>query len=99
MMPGLLAIYSHAGLMVLVWGVVFLAIGFIIQVIALLTTRTFPRWQAIVLLVGVLTMGGPDGFEIVGLVATILIAVALVPYGIQAIAKKDTYEMQAEQAI
>jgi hypothetical protein len=99
MMPGLLAIYSHAGLMVLVWGVVLLAIGFAIQAIALLTTRAFPRWQAIVFLVGVLTMGGPDGFEIVGLVATILIAVALVPYGIQAITKKDTYEVQAEQAI
>jgi hypothetical protein len=93
MMPGLLAIYSHAGLMVLVWGVVFIAIGFVIQAIALLTTRAFTRWQAIVFLVGVLTMGGPDGFEIIGLVATILIAVALVPYGIQAIAKKDTYEM------
>jgi hypothetical protein len=94
MMPGLLAIYSHASLMVLVWGVVFIAIGFVIQAIALLTTRTFPRWQAIVFLVGVLTMGGPDGFEIVGLVATVLITVALVPYGIQVIVKKDSYETQ-----
>jgi hypothetical protein len=80
--------------MVLVWGVVFLAIGFVIQAIALLTTRAFPRWQAIVFLVGVLTMGGPDGFEIVGLIASILIAVALVPYGIQSIIKKDIYETQ-----
>jgi hypothetical protein len=97
MMPGLLVIYSHAGLMVLVWGVVFIAIGFVIQAIALLMTKAFPRWQGIVFLLGVLTMGGPDGFEIVGLVATILIAVVLVPYGIQAIAKKDDYEMETGQ--
>jgi hypothetical protein len=91
--PGLMAIFSHAGLMVLVWGVVLLAIGFVIQAIALLRTRAFPRWQGVVLLIGVFTMGGPEGYEIIALLGTILIAVALVPYGIKAIAKKDAYEM------
>jgi hypothetical protein len=94
MTPGLLAIYSHAGLMVLVWGVVFLAIGFMIQAIALLATGAFPRWQAIVFLVSAFAMGGPEGLEIIGLVASVLIAVALVPYGIQTIAREEGHEAQ-----
>lgn len=92
LVPGLMPIFSHQGWMVLVWGVVLLAPGFAIQAIALLATNAIPRWQSALLLIGICLLGGPDGFEIVNLGAAILLAVALVPYGIQTIRKKDTSE-------
>jgi hypothetical protein len=38
-------------------------------------------------LIGVLLVGVPDGLENINLSASILMAIALVPYGIQIIAK------------
>jgi hypothetical protein len=92
-MPGLVAIFSKQGWMILAWGVVLIALGFAIQAIALLKTNLIPRWQSILLLVGICLLGGPDGFEIVNLGASILLGAALVPYGIYSIMKKDTHEM------
>jgi hypothetical protein len=87
-MPGLLAMFGKAGWLVLLWGLLFLPIGFAIQAIALLKTNVFPRWQSSLFLIGDLLVGTPDGLEIVNLSASILMAVALVPYGIQIIANK-----------
>ena len=42
-----------------------------------------PRWQSACFLAGVLFVGFPDGAEIVNLTASILMAVALVPYGMR----------------
>ena len=86
-MPGVLAMFTKQGWLVLLWGMVFLPIGFAIQAIALLKTHTFPRWQSILFLIGVLLVGTPDGLEIINLSASILMAIAFVPYGIQIIAK------------
>ncbi|MEZ4457180.1 MAG: hypothetical protein R2882_11620 [Gemmatimonadales bacterium] len=81
MMPGLLAMFSLKGWMVLLWGIVLLPVGFGIQAVALLTTKALPRWQALLFLVGVLFIGVPDGIEVVNLTASILLSIALVPYG------------------
>jgi hypothetical protein len=89
MMPGLLAMFSRKGWMVLLWGIAFLPIGFAIQVIPLVKTSVIPRWQGILFLIGMFLLATPDGVEIVSLTASILMAVALVPYGIQTIIKKD----------
>jgi len=86
-MPGVMAMFTKQGWMVLLWGIVFLPIGFAIQAIALLKTNTIPRWESILFLIGVLLVGTPDGLEIINLSASILMAIALVPYGIQIIAK------------
>lgn len=86
-MPGILAMFTKQGWLVLLWGIVFLPIGFAIQAIALLKTNTFPRWQSILFLIGVLLVGTPDGLEIINLSASILMAIALIPYGIQIIKK------------
>ena len=83
MMPGLLAMFSKAGWMALLWGILFLPAGFAIQAIALIRTRAIPRWQSILFLIGVLLVGTPDGLEIVNLTASIVMAVACVPYGIR----------------
>jgi hypothetical protein len=87
-MPGLLAMFSKAGWLVLLWGLLLLPLGFAIQAIALLKTNALPRWQGSLFLIGVLLVGTPDGLEIVNLSASILMAVALVPYGIKIITNK-----------
>jgi hypothetical protein len=84
-MPGLLAMFSKSGWLVLLWGLLFLPIGFAIQAVALIKSNALPRWQGILFLIGVLFVGTPDGVEIINLSASILMAVALVPYGIQII--------------
>ena len=86
-MPGVMAMFTKQGWLVLLWGILFLPIGFATQAIALLKTNTLPLWQSILFLIGVLLVGTPDGLEIINLSASILMAIALVPYGIQIIAK------------
>ena len=88
MMPGLLAMFSFKGWMVLVWGFLFLPIGFAIQTMALLKTKALPRWQGALFLIGMLFVGFPDGAEIINLTASILMAVALVPYGMRMVADR-----------
>jgi hypothetical protein len=85
MLPGLLAMFSKQGWLVLLWGMLCLPAGFALQAIALFKTRALPRWQALLFLIGVLLVGTPDGVEIVNLTAAILMAVACVPYGLQLI--------------
>jgi len=86
-MPGVLAMFTKQGWLVLLWGLLFLPIGFAIQTIALLKTNIIPSWQSLLFLIGVLLVGTPDGLEIINLSASILMAIAFVPYGIQLIAK------------
>lgn len=86
MMPGLLAMFSLKGYMLMLWGIVLLPIGFAIQAIALLKTGVFPHWPSVLFLISVLFVGFPDGAEIINVTASVLMAVALVPYGVRMIA-------------
>ena len=86
MMPGLLAMFSLKGWMVLLWGILLLPLGFALLAVALLKTKTLPRWQGALFLIGVLFVGFPDGAEIINLTASLLMAVALVPYGMRMLA-------------
>ncbi|HXZ03965.1 MAG TPA: hypothetical protein VEH81_03980 [Ktedonobacteraceae bacterium] len=89
MMPGLVAIFSHQGAMVVVSGVYLIAIGLSIQAIALFASNVIPRWQSVFLLISFWLMGwGDGGEEIISLCGAILLAAALVPYGIQLIRNK-----------
>jgi len=81
MMPGLLAMFSKEGWLVLLWGIVLLPVGFGIQAVALLRAGALPRWQGLLFLVGVLLIGTPDGVEVVNLTAAVLLTIAFVPYG------------------
>ena len=85
MMPGLLAMFSKKGWMILLWGILLLPAGFALQAIGLLQVSALPRWQSTLFLIGVLLVGTPDGLEVVNLSASVLMAVALVPYGLQLI--------------
>lgn len=82
MMPGLVAIFSLKGWMGLVWGLLLMPLGVIIQTVGMLRARVLPRWQAGLLLISVALVGFPDGAEIVNLVAAVGMAGAMVPYGV-----------------
>ena len=86
MMPGLLAMFSKKNWMILLWGILFLPVGFAIQSVGLLQVSALPPWQSALFLIGVLLVGTPDGLEIINLSASVLMATALIPYGIQLIA-------------
>lgn len=89
MMPGLLVMFAKEGWLVLLWGIMLLPIGFAIQAVGLLRSKVIPRWQSALLLIGVLFVATPDGVEIINLSASILLAVAFVPYGIRIIINRS----------
>ncbi|MFC2067353.1 hypothetical protein ACFLUO_09985 [Chloroflexota bacterium] len=89
MMPGLLAMFGKEGWMVLIWGLLLIPIGFIIQTIGLLKSKSLATWQCLLFLIGVLFIGTPDGVEIINLTASVLVAIALIPYGLKVIANKN----------
>ena len=89
MMPGLLVMFAKDGWLVLLWGIMLLPIGFAIQAVGLFRSRVIPRWQSALLLIGVLFVATPDGVEIVNLTASLLLAVAFIPYGIRIITNRS----------
>ena len=84
-MPGVMAMFNKQGWLVLLWGILLLPIGFAVQAIALFKADIFPVWQFALFLVSVLLIGVPDGIEVVNLTASVLMAIAFVPYGMQMI--------------
>jgi hypothetical protein len=88
-MPGLLAMFSKSGWLVLLWGFAALPLGFAIQTVALIKTRAVPLRMSIPFLLGVLLICVPDGMEAINLTASILMGIALVPYGIRLIANQS----------
>ncbi len=86
MTPGLRAMFSKKGWMWLLWGIILLPAGFAIQAVGLLQAQALPSWESILFLIGVLFVATPDGLEIVNLGASVLMAIAMVPYGIRLIA-------------
>jgi len=74
--------------LILIWGLLFLPIGFTIQAIALLKSKVIPRWQGVLFLIGILFIGTPDGVEFINLTAAIIMSIAFVTYGFQIIKNK-----------
>lgn len=88
MMPGLLAMFSKGGWLVLIWGILLLPVGFGLQAVALLRSGVLPRWQSLLFLIGVLLIAMPDGIEIINLTASVLMAIACVPYGLRLVRRR-----------
>lgn len=80
--PALSAIFSKKGWLWLLWGIVLIPIGFAVLAIAALASGATSPWVAVLLLVGVLLIGFPDGAEIVNLAAAVTMAAGLVPFGL-----------------
>lgn len=93
MMPGLIAMFSFEGWMIIVWGLLLMPIGVAVQIIAMMRTHVMPRWSLWLFLAGVLLVGFPDGSEIINLTAAILMAIALVPYGVRLISSTPNQEL------
>jgi hypothetical protein len=89
MIPGLLAMFGKEGWLALIWGLVLLPVGFVIQAVGLLKSRSLATWQSLCFLIGVLFIGTPDGVEIINLTAAILIAIALIPYGLKLLQRQS----------
>ncbi|MFC1966811.1 hypothetical protein ACFLWI_07745 [Chloroflexota bacterium] len=89
MMPGLLAMFGKEGWLVLIWGLLLLPIGFVIQAIGLLKSKSLATWQCLLFLIGVLFIGFPDGIEIINVIASVLVAIALIPYGLKLVLNKN----------
>ena len=49
-----MAMFAKEGWLALIWGILLLPVGFVIQAIALLKSHALPRWQSILFLIGVL---------------------------------------------
>ena len=79
-----MAMFNKEGWLVLLWGILLLPIGFTVQAIALFKADILPVWQSTSFLIGVLRVGVPDGIES-NLTASVLMAIAFVPYGVQMI--------------
>lgn len=88
-MPGLLSMFGKEGWLVLIQGLPLLPIGFIIQAVGLLKSKSIQAWQGILFLIGVLFIGTPDGVEIINLTASILMTIAFIPYGMKIINSKN----------
>lgn len=80
--PALSAIFAKKGWLWLLWGIVLIPIGFAVLAVAALVTGATATSVALLLLVGVLFIGVPDGVEIVNLSAALVMSAGLVPYGL-----------------
>lgn len=98
MLPGLLATFSRKGWLVLLWGVMLLPIGFGLQAFGQLISAALPRWQSLRFLIGVMFDATPEGAEIVDLAAAVLMAIALVPYGLRRVRTRPPFGSNAAVA-
>ena len=80
--PAIEVMKGMQGWLWLVYGLALLPIGFVVLGIGLYRTRTLPRWQAGLLIAGAAFLLNPD-IEIISLVASVLLAGALIPLGIE----------------
>ena len=84
--PGLKAMQSQAGWLALLRGLALLPLGFVFLFIAMFSAGTLPVWQAITLLIGTILLIAPDGFEIISLFGSVLLAIGLMPFAFQLLA-------------
>jgi hypothetical protein len=82
LLPGLGAKMAKKGWLILMWGILLLPLGFTIQAAALLKRRVLPLRQSLPILMGAVLTAVPDGFEIIAVAASILLATGLVPIGL-----------------
>lgn len=82
LMPGLIAMFSLRGLLALVWGMVLMPVGVIVQCVGLWRANVFTARQLTMLVISLLFIAFPDGAEIVNLVAALVMSAVLIPYGL-----------------
>jgi hypothetical protein len=84
LLPGLEAMFSFKGWLVLLWLLFLLPIGIAVQGVGLLVSRAISRWQSIPIIIGALLIINPD-IDLIGLIGSITFATGFIPLGIQII--------------
>ena len=87
MLPGLEAMFHFKGWLALLYLLPLLPLGFMLQGIGLYLSRAIPRWQSVSLIVAMVLLGVSAAVDIdlFGLIASAILAIALVPFGVQLI--------------
>ncbi len=89
LVPGIEAMFHYKGWLWLLYFLPLLPIGFVIQSIGLVRSKIISRRLSIPTLIGSLLMINPD-IDIIGLVATIFLAIGFLPYAAQLIHETKT---------
>ena len=84
--PYLEPIVSKKGLLVIVWLLFLLVIGGIIQTLGLLKEKVIKKWQAVLIIIGLLLLVNPD-IELISSVGAALMVIAYFPWGIKELKK------------
>lgn len=85
--PAIEAMFSYKGYLAFLWLLALLPIGFAIQSLGLVLSGIIPRRQSVPMLAGSILLANPD-IDIIGLTATIFLAIGFFPYGLQLIMAK-----------
>ena len=84
LVPGIEALFAYKGYLFIIWLLPLLPLGFVVQGIGLYVSRLIPRWQSIIIIIGALLLANPD-IDLISLVGSIIVAIGLIPLGIQII--------------
>ena len=89
LLPGIEALFAFKGYLAILHLLPLLAVGFLMQGIAVFRARAVPRWQSGALILSMLGMGvaAAVDIDIFGLVATGILAIGFLPLGVQIIRK------------
>ena len=87
MLPGIEALFNFKGYLAILYLLPLLPIGFLILGIGLYLARAIPRWQSAAIIVAMLGLGVSAAVDIdlFGLIATVILAISVIPAGIQII--------------
>jgi hypothetical protein len=91
MIPGLEALFAFKGWLAILWLLPLLAVGFLILGIGLYVAKAIPRWQSMALIVSMLVTAVSSALDIdiVGIAATVILAIAFAPLGLSIIKGSD----------
>jgi hypothetical protein len=84
LIPGIEAMFQYKGWLWILQLLPLLPLGFILQSTGLVISKIIPRQQSIPMLIGSILMANPD-IDLIGLAATIVLAIGFIPYAIQMI--------------
>jgi hypothetical protein len=79
--PGIQAMIDRAGFMAIVWLLPLISIGLILIAVGLIKAKVVPRWQGILIIIGLVALINPD-IDIISLVASVFLLLGLTPIGI-----------------
>ena len=100
LVPGIEALFQFRGYLAVLWLLPLLPLGFLIMGIGLYRAGAIPRWQSVALIVSMLGTGVSAAVDIdlFGLVATVILAISFIPFGIGLIGRPDADQAAGKQA-